>query len=357
MTRFKSFIFNEGNFLVKNSVLYYSVGALLYCPANQLNLAESVISQKFGTKYSLALCLEDTINDDFVEEAEQILVNSIKKIYISYQTQPFYLPKIFVRVRNPLQIPRLSKSFGDTTGIISGFIIPKFNTSNANDYIQALKQANEIAEKDFYIMPIYENSSIIDMRQRLDILYSLKDTLSAIEKNVLNIRVGGNDLCHIFGFRRHSDESIHQIRPISNIFSDIVTVYGMDYVISGPVWEYYAGNNWKQGLIDEINDDRLCGFTGKTVIHPKQISVVNEAYKVTQSDYNDAQAILNWNKNSNSFVSGSQEKERMNEYKTHGNWAQQTIYMAEAFGISSEQETGRMEVITARNRSSLISAV
>lgn len=109
----------------------------------------------------------------------------------------------------------------------------------------------------------------------------------------------------------------------------------MDYVVSGPVWEYYSGANWEKGLIQEIKDDKLCGFIGKTVIHPNQIPVVNETYKVAQSDFNDAQAILNWNQNSNAYVSSNLAKERMNEYKTHNNWAQQTLYLAEAFGIKN----------------------
>ena len=324
----------EGLILKKN-ILYYSVGALLYCPANKSSIAESIISEKFGTKFSLALCLEDTINDNFVEEAEQILINSVQKIFVSYQSQPFYLPKIFIRVRNPEQITRLTNALGNNIEIITGYIVPKFSTSNAQEYIHAIIKANEQTSKDIFMMPIYENSSIIDLRERLDILYDLKDSLSQIEKNVLNIRVGGNDLCHMFGFRRHSDESIHKIKPISNIFSDIITVYGMDYVISGPVWEYYSGPNWEKGLIQEIKDDQLCGFIGKTVIHPNQIPVVNETYKVTQSDFNDAQTILNWNQNSNAYVSGNLTKERMNEYKTHNNWARQILYLAEAFGIKN----------------------
>lgn len=318
---------------MKDSVLYYSVGALLYCPANKESIVDSIITEKFGNKFSLALCLEDTINDYFVTEAEQTLISSIDRIYISYQKQPFYLPKIFIRVRDSEQIGRLTRAFGESIEIITGFIIPKFNSDNATEYIEQMMKANEMVSKKMYMMPIYENSSIIDLRKRVDILYSLKDSLSRIDELVLNIRVGGNDLCHMFGFRRHSDESIHRIKPISNIFSDIITVYGMDYVVSGPVWEYYAGNNWEKGLIREIQDDKLCGFTGKTVIHPNQISVVNQAYQVSRDDFNDAQSILNWNKNSNSFVSGSLAKERMNEYKTHINWAQQTLFLAEAFGI------------------------
>lgn len=318
---------------MKNDVLYYSVGALLYCPANKESIVNSVIYEKFGNKFSLALCLEDTINDNFVAEAEQTLIDSINKIFISYQKQPFYLPKIFIRVRNSGQIERLTKAFKESLEIITGFIIPKFNSDNANEYINQIVKVNELVSKKIYVMPIYENSSIIDLRNRTEILYSLKDSLSKIEELVLNIRVGGNDLCHMFGFRRHSDESIYHIKPISNIFSDIITIYGMDYVVSGPVWEYYDGDNWEKGLIKEIQDDKLCGFTGKTVIHPNQIPVINRAYQVTRSDFNDAQSILNWNKNSNAFVSGSEAKERMNEYKTHINWAQKTIFLAEAYGI------------------------
>lgn len=318
---------------MKNNILYYSVGALLYCPANQKNIADSIIREKFGTKFSLALCLEDTINDNFVEEAEKILVDSINQIYAGIQARTFYLPKIFIRVRDSLQIARLTKAFGDSVEIITGYIVPKFTTANASKYIQAIIRANEITGKKIYMMPIYENSSIIDLRERIPILYGLKDSLAQIEELVLNIRVGGNDLCHMFGFRRHSDESIHRIKPISNIFSDIITVYGMDYVVSGPVWEYYSGENWEEGLLSEIKDDKLCGFTGKTVIHPNQIPMVNKAFQVSRNDFNDAQSILNWNLNSNSFVSGNLERERMNEYKTHNNWARQTLFLAEAFGI------------------------
>lgn len=318
---------------MKNNIIYYSVGALLYCPANHKSVANSVIQEKLGHKYSLALCLEDTINDNFVAEAEQTLIDSINTIYTSYQKQTFYLPKIFVRVRNASQIIRLTKSFGDSIEMITGYIIPKFSTDNADEYIQQLIKANEMASKKLYMMPIYENSSIIDLRNRIDILYQLKDTLSNIEDLVLNIRVGGNDLCHMFGFRRHANESIHQIKPVSHIFSDIMTVYGMDYVVSGPVWEYYSGSEWKSGLIQEINDDKLCGFTGKTAIHPNQVPIINTAYQVSKTDFNDAQSILNWNQNANEYVSGNLARERMNEYKTHNNWAQQTLFLAEAYGI------------------------
>lgn len=318
---------------MKNNILYYGVGALLYCPANKKNIADSIINEKFGKKFSLALCLEDTINDYFIEEAEQSLIASINKIFYQYQNNSFYLPKIFIRVRNSEQIYRLTKALGKSIEIVTGFIIPKFNLNNAKSYINEITRVNEILSREMYIMPIYESSSIIDPRKRVDILYSLKEYLSKVEKYVLNIRVGGNDLCNVFGIRRNSNESIHRIKPIANILSDIVTVYASDYIVSAPVWEYYSGNDWEQGLIEEIKDDKLCGFIGKTAIHPKQIPVINKAYQVSRNDFNDAQEILNWNRYSNSLTSANKSKERMNEYKTHINWAKKIIYRSEAFGI------------------------
>lgn len=318
---------------MKNEQIYYSIGALLYCPANKLSLADSIINEKFGKKYSLAVCLEDSINDNFVSEAEVQLVSTIKKVYEARENKEFYVPKIFIRVRNHEQIEKLYSSFEDEKEIISGFIIPKFSLDNSEDYIRAISDINEKSSKKIYLMPIYESSSIIDLRTRFGTLYTLKEKLSQIEELVLNIRVGGNDLCHNFGFRRHSDESIHKIKPVSDIFSDIVTVYGTDYVVSGPVWEYYSGDNWKDGLIKEIRDDQLCGFIGKTVIHPNQISVVNEAYKVLKADYDDAMAICNWNSKKDDYVLGSKSKERMNEFKTHTNWARKIKFLAEEFGV------------------------
>jgi len=321
---------------MNQSLLYYSVGALLYCPANKKTIVDSIINNRFGNQYSLAMCLEDTIRDDCVTEAEYILTNSLHHLDAELEKREFYLPKIFVRVRNARQIGQLHKAFGKSSQLVKGYILPKFSLENAEAYIQEIIKLNETSSTPVYTMPIFESPSIIDLRRRYDILYTLKEKLDQIEDNVLNIRVGGNDLCHAFGFRRHDDESIHQIRPVANIFSDIITVYGMDYVVSGPVWEYYNSPGWEKGLYHEIADDKLCGFVGKTVIYPSQIAIVNEAYKVSKNDYQDAAAILSWDKTSHSLVSGSAGKERMNEYKTHSRWALRTLLMAEYFGMKDD---------------------
>ncbi len=311
----------------------YRVGPLLYCPANNESIVNSLTHEKFGRQFSLALCLEDTIQDDCVADAEQILISSLQALQARKAQTSFFLPEIFIRVRAPKQIKSLLERLGSSGELITGFNIPKFSLENADAYIQTFKEINSQRGRPFYMMPIFESPSMIHLERRASILYALKEKLDAISQYVLNIRVGGNDLCHMFGFRRHSSESIYKIRPVADIFSDILTVFGMDYVVSGPVFEYYSGKNWESGLIHELNDDRLCGFIGKTVIHPNQIPLVNEAYKVPLKDYNDAKAILDWDVSCPSLVAGSIVKERMNEYKTHYNWALRTLLLAEAYGL------------------------
>ena len=317
---------------MRNDIIYYSVGALMYCPANSTNIIGNLLENKFGNKFSLAFCLEDTINDDMVEEAEEQLIKNLKTLY-KLREEHFYLPKIFIRVRNKNQIEKVLNGIGNAHNIITGFNIPKFNIENAEGYIKAVKDMSEKLNHKFWLMPILESDDLIDLRTRYVYLHTIKDILDKNEDIVLNVRVGGNDLSHAFGLRRHSNETVYDIKPVASVLVDILTVFSRNYVVSGAVWEYYNGENWAEGLADEIKMDMLSGFVGKTAIHPKQISIINENCKVLKEDYDDAKSILGWDKLNPSFVSGSTNKSRMNEYKTHYNWAEKIMYLAKYYGV------------------------
>lgn len=317
------------------NILPYSVGPLLYCPANSENIAYSLINQKFGTNYSLALCLEDTIADNAVEQAELKLKISLDKIFLAKNnkiSKDFYLPKIFIRIRTPEQITKLYSMLKNSISLLTGFIIPKFSPQNSKKYIDSLLNINKLNYKIIYMMPIFESPDLIHLNNRYNILYSLKSQLDKISEYVLNIRVGGNDLCHCFGLRRHSTQTIYDIKTISSILCDIVTVFGRDYIISGPVWEYFNGPDWETGMRKELKLDIVNGFIGKTVIHPNQISVVLDELKVTPTDYDDAVSILNWNECNDTLVSSNSISERMNEQKTHANWAKKILILAKIYG-------------------------
>lgn len=320
--------------MIQNIEEKYSVGALLYSPALNRKVADAVVNNKYGLKYSLALCLEDTIADDSIKMAEQQLEATLRKIFNSLERKQFYLPKIFIRVRSCDQMVRLYKLFRPYVGIITGFIFPKYTSSNATEYNFAVKEMNRESEKTIYMMPILESRDIVEYSTRHTVLAELKAKIDSVKEYVLNIRVGGNDFSNEFATRRHYDETIYDIFPIAQLLGDILTVFSREYVVSGPVWEFFSSDNeeWKLGLRNELRLDKLNGFVGKTVIHPKQISVVNEALKVSLKDYEDAKEILNWDE-SDLQVGKSFAGERMNEVKTHMNWAYKMITLAEIYGV------------------------
>ena len=197
-----------------------------------------------------------------------------------------------------------------------------------------MKRINGTSSKTFYMMPILESRDIVEYSTRHSVLADIKGKLDSVKDYVLNIRVGGNDFSNEFATRRHYDETIYDILPIAQLLGDILTVFSRDYVVSGPVWEFFSSDNeeWKRGLINELKLDKLNGFIGKTVIHPKQIGIVNEALKVSLKDYEDAKKILNWDE-SGLQVGKSFAEERMNEVKTHINWAYKMITLAEIYGV------------------------
>ena len=317
--------------------LRYTVGPLLYSPALNKHIAASILSGQFGSNYSVALCLEDTIADTAVEQALEQLCTTFRTLHSQAASQNTALPKIFVRVRNPEQITTVFRKIAPFTDIFSGFIFPKYSLASADRYNREFLEALRQSPKPFYMMPILESEDIIDLSTRTGVLTQLKQKIDAMQEYVLNVRVGGNDFCNAFGLRRHIDETVYDILPVSSLLCDILTVFSRDYVVSGPVWEYYAGEDgrWAEGLKRELKRDLLSGFIGKTVIHPNQIPIVSDALKVNRQDYEDAMEILSWGDGNALLVGGSADKARMNEVKTHLRWAKKIAALAAVYGVQS----------------------
>ena len=320
--------------MIKDIEKKCSVGALLYSPALNSKIAQTVIRGDLGNKYSLALCSEDTISPDMVERAELQIEDTMRMLYEALESKELYLPKLFVRVREPSQMERVFDRIKPYQSIFTGFIFPKYTVSNAEEYNEKLLRVNSVAERKIYMMPILESGDIIDYQTRMEVLSKIKERIDSVNEFVLNVRVGGNDFSNEFAARRHYDETIYDILPIGQLLGDILTVFSRDYIVSGPVWEYFASEHreWEDGLRRELKLDKLNGFIGKTVIHPKQIPIVNDMLKVTQKDYEDAKAILNWDC-SGLQVGKSYGGERMNEVRTNYNWARKTVLLSELYGI------------------------
>lgn len=311
----------------------YAVGALLYCPANaHSSIADALKNELYPKPFSLAFCLEDTVRADAVAQAEQTLFETLRRISDAHAAADFYLPLIFIRVRSPQQLLHLAEACRPLSHILTGFILPKFFVENCEDYLAAITDLRSRG-LDYYYMPIFESPSMIDLHTRYENLARVRDALEPVSDRILNIRVGGNDLSHAFGLRRRVCDTIYDVKPVADLLVDIVTTFATRYVVSGPVWEYYAGPGWDTGLRRELELDRLSGFVGKTVIHPNQISVVNDMLRVSREDYADACSILHWDGTDGHLVSASASSTRMNEYNTHFRWAQRIAHLAQYYGI------------------------
>lgn len=314
---------------------HYEIGPLLYCPANQGWIGDAVISGSIPHPYSLCLCLEDTIHENGVEEALIVLKSTLKKIYegASQEKISGFIPKIYIRTRNPEQMLLIVEELGEVFAMVDGFVAPKISPNNLELYLENLTKIQSKQVKICYFMPILEHRDMLDLRTRVNFLYDVREKLQPVFDSVASVRVGGTDLSHCFHLRRNQDTTIHQLPVISQLFGDVMTVFGEEYLISGAVWEYYNGTGWDSGLIRELEQDRSYGFVGKTVIHPKQIPLVHQVYRVSKRDFEDATAILSPEEFGHTLVKGSITGERMNEKKTHSNWARRILNLAKVYGI------------------------
>ena len=307
----------------------YRVGALLYSPAIYEGMADKIVT---GNVDSIAFCLEDAIAVEALSQAEVTLKKTLQEIKVKRIDN---LPMIFIRVRTPEHLRHVQELLEDETEVITGYILPKFDLSNAQAYKTLFLQINENREKPLYFMPILESTVILRKKTREAQLYRIKDILDSVSKYILNVRVGGNDFCNLFGLRRNVSQTIYDIGVVRDALTDIINVFAEDYVVSGPVWEYYGKDKdgaWAQGLRRELSLDRLNGFIGKTCIHPEQVDIIHEALKVSKNDYEDAIGLLHWNSEILG-VSASFDRSRMNEVKCHLNWAKKIYTLGKIYGI------------------------
>lgn len=315
-------------------LLPYRVGGLLYTPALNSHIGEKLRNKTIDAISSMALCLEDSIEDNALSQAEYELCNTLSQI------EGFNdLPLLFIRVRTPQHLKKVHQMLGGLSDLICGYVLPKFDLSNAERYMELLAVFNASRQSDLHYMPILESSMVANIIHRKENLVQIKGIIDADKEHILNVRVGGNDFCNIFGIRRHENQSIYDIGVIRDILSDIVNVFGADYIVSGPVWEYFGDDpngSWANGLREEISLDLINGFIGKTAIHPKQLPVIRESMRPQRSDYEDAIRILDWTSDGKA-VHKSADGARMNEQKCHMRWAKKIVALAEVYGIAEER--------------------
>ncbi len=317
-------------------ILQYKVGGLLYMPAYQENIVEKLHKKNTACFTSICFCLEDAIKDTAVEAAECALRKNLKRLQTIYEDKEQQKPLLFVRVRTAAHLAHFLDFVGAAGDVLTGYVLPKVSLENVEAYMKLLHVKS--CGKRQYIMPVLESPSIADIKSRTAVLGELKAIFDAHKEYILNIRVGGNDFSNLYGIRRSITQTIYDVGVVRDILIDILNTFAQDYIVSGPVWNYFGDDPkaaWALGLKKELELDHLNGFIGKTAIHPAQLPFIADSLKVARADYEDAKIILDW-QDEKAGVKKSFDGTRMNEVKTHKKWARRTLLLAHIYGTTDE---------------------
>lgn len=362
----------EFNKYSDKELLQYCLGATMYMPGTK-DFSEKILNNSMPGLTSMVFCFEDACPADQVEEAEKnvihvldVLATALENGTLTYDN----LPLIFCRVRSQEQFIRFAEQLTKHhVKALTGINFPKFNAQNGDVYMFYLNQLNKKFGEIIYGMPIIEDPEVAFKETRLVELTEIKKILDKYKDIVLQVRVGATDFSSCFGVRRGVDYSIYDILTVREILSDIINIFGRnnEYVISGPVWEYFRAskqmmfddlpsydvedcllkripivNSEIDGLLREVVLDKANGFVGRTVIHPSHVQYVNAMQAVTKEEYTDAVNILG---NDKGGVFKGESGNKMNEVKPHTNWAKKIYMRSRAYGVI-ENESSYIKLFT-----------
>jgi citrate lyase beta subunit len=363
------------NKFTDKKLLQFCLGATLYMPGTK-HIFQKIKNKKMTHITSMVMCFEDSIKEQDLGKAEENVLDHLEKIQTLIENDSLShdeIPLIFLRVRNTDQFRNFTKRLNfRNTNVLSGFVFPKFHSYNANEYLSTLNELNTQLNSTLYAMPIFEGSRIAYKETRLQELLSLKEILDQHKDLILNLRVGGTDFSALFSVRRGINYSVYDILTVRDCLADILNVFGRsndEYIISGPVWEYFLAynddninqllnrdvhksiqrgesilNDAIDGLIREVILDKANGFVGKTIIHPSHAKFVNALQTITKEEYEDALQIVN----TSGGVIKSSKSNKMNEINPHKSWAKKVIMRAEAYGVV-EDVTSFFEIISKKS--------
>ncbi|MFF8020250.1 HpcH/HpaI aldolase/citrate lyase family protein [Streptomyces sp. NPDC007896] len=355
-------------------VLAAALGATLYSPATRPRLADDVVKQAGRGVVSMVLCLEDSIDDAEVVGAEENLVRQFADLAGRPETDG--LPLLFVRVREPGQIPDLVRRLGASARLLSGFVLPKFTEERGVPFMEALTAAESASGRRLFAMPVLESPGLLYLESRRETLEGISRVVDKYRDRVLALRLGVTDFCSAYGLRRAPDMTAYDVQIVASVIADVVNVLGRSdgtgFTVTGPVWEYFRVQERMfkpqlrrspfqegeveelrqsliehdlDGLLREIALDRANGLLGKTCIHPSHVPAVHALSVVSHEEYSDAQDILRPERGGGGVLRSAYTN-KMNEVKPHRAWAERTLQRAEVFGVANE-DIGFVELLAA----------
>ena len=293
-----------------------ALGATLYVPATRGDLFALATGARLPQLRSLVFCLEDAVH---VRDSGAAFANLRAVLGQLAAVRDLAGPALFVRPRDAALLERIVRLPG--AEVLDGFVIPKATADTLPAYLAALPFAHQS------IMPTLETREAFEpaemVRQRAQLL--------AVAPRVLTVRIGGNDLLQTLGTRRSTTRTAYD-GPLGAVIANLVTTFvPWGFAMSAPVFESFADHD---RLRDEVERDLEHGLLTKSAIHPAQVGVIHNAYRVAEVDFEIATAMLN---NDAPAIFGSSGM--MCEPATHRGWAAATRDRATLFGVVRSEPT------------------
>ncbi len=284
---------------------YIELGATLFVPGVHKNLLEIAEGKKYKSLKSVVIDCEDGIDSKQVD----IALQNLKELLINFTHSPCLL---FIRPRDVTML-ELILTF-DSIDKIDGFILPKFSLSNAYHYLK-------ITGTNYSIMPSIEGEELFNQTKLLE----LRDILLHYKEQIITIRFGLEDMLRQLSMRRGCEESLFDIGVTSSVMGQFIAIFkGAGFNISAGVYPCFKDS---QGLKKDVLRDLKEGLFTKTIIHPNQIDIVQELYKVSWKEFNEACEIYG---NTDAVFN---QNDKMAERTTMTPHSLEIIKRAEVYGI------------------------
>ena len=314
----------------------YQLGASLYMPATRQDIWQVIKRDKLPTINSIIICLEDAVSHNDVELALERLqtllytwathVDSINEPTQQAETQQTKTqteqptrPLVFVRPRHPAMLEQLS-GFSHID-LIDGFVMPKVDMYSLSNWRMACQNLST----DMLLMPTLETAALFNPHHNQELAIGFKEAFS---QPVFALRIGGNDLFAALRLRRPKNSLVYDT-PVGTLAYQLLGCFvPHGFYLSAPVFEYLDEPTL---FMQELTRDVSLGLVGKTVIHPSQIALVQQAYCVPLSTLDEAQAILH-----SEAKAVFKYNNTMLEPATHRAWATEIVNRANVFGTIND---------------------
>lgn len=291
----------------------FALGATLYMPATRDDILDVVLGTKISDLRSLVVCLEDAVAATDVESA----LTNLQTLLMGIDDRggrPEQGLLLFVRPRHAEMAAVLNGWL--LIKHVDGFVLPKLTLKSLPFWESA------VSNPDLFLMPTLETSDVYDPGAMVELGQTLKARLDQRIIVLAEWRERPYGLSWFASqFAHHALQYAHELRDsharrcdgCPGLCPDCSSIRAALDASSAP---------------EELELDIAHGLVGKTAIHPSQISIIQDMFRVSLEDLNCAKLIVN-----DLAPAVFKHNDAMCEPATHYKWAVNILDRAKWNGV------------------------